>query len=201
MKTLLQRAQSGDADAFAVLFQQHAPALWRTAQAVLQDEYSAADALQETAIKAWRTLPSFAGKSSLSTWLVRILLNTCFDEQRSRQRVIPFEDLSSEECNKPDAEGPPLNIRPFPTVEDAIRKLDTTATLASLNESDRAILVLFYVNDLSLREIAAAMGIAEGAARTRLCRARARFKDAYLKADQAKDDPSVADTPRKELIS
>lgn len=88
VKTLLQRARAGDADAFADLFQSHADGLWRTAMAVLREEQSAADALQETAIKAWRSIPSFQGTSSLGTWLTRILLNTCFDAQRGEGRII-----------------------------------------------------------------------------------------------------------------
>ena len=72
VKTLLQRARSGDDKAFVQIFQECVPALWRTAMGCLHDENDAADALQETTIKAWRSLPSFKGRSDISTWLTRM---------------------------------------------------------------------------------------------------------------------------------
>lgn len=202
VKTLLQRARAGDADAFADLFQSHADGLWRTAMAVLREEQSAADTLQETAIKAWRSIPSFQGTSSLGTWLTRILLNTCFDAQRGEGRIIPFADIACPESPEHANNAQPLNIQPFPGIDRTVSQLDTDTALSALSESDRAILALFYGDDLPLKEVAAALGIAEGAARTRLSRARARFKDAYLKADHAQGDPvRIKNTPIKEAIS
>ncbi len=202
MKTLLQRARAGDADAFAILFQQHAPNLWRTAWAVLQNEQSAADALQETTIKAWQALPSFSGKSSLATWLTRILLNTCFDEQRREHKVIPFADIAKTESDAGPAATQPIHIQPLPGVEDAIQRLDADAVLDQLSEEDRAILALCYGEDLPLREAAAVLGITEGAVRTRLFRARARFKEAYRQADRTADEaPMTIDPSIKEAAS
>ncbi len=202
VKTLLQRARAGDPDAFADLFQSHVDGLWRTAMAVLREEQSAADALQETAIKAWRSIPSFQGSSSLSTWLTRILLNTCFDAQRNQSNIIPFADITCPESPEHANNAQPLNIQPFPGIDRTVSRLDTDAALSALSESDRAILALFYGEDLPLREVAAALGIAEGAARTRLSRARARFKDAYLKADHAQGEPTgIQNSPIKEAIS
>lgn len=181
MADLLALARAGDGDAFARLFQEHAPLLWKTAVAVMRDEDSAADALQETAVKAWRAVPRFDGKSALSTWLTRILLNTCYDELRVRKKVIPFEDIAREA----DAGAAPVTLHgaaPEGPAE-ACARMDVHRALEQLAPDDRLVLSLFYVSDLPVARIAEALGVSEGAVRTRLSRARQRFKETYLRAD------------------
>lgn len=154
--------------------------LWKTAVAVMHDEDGAADALQETAVKAWRAVPRFDGKSALSTWLVRILLNTCYDELRARKKVIPFEDIARET----DA-GTALVALHGAVPEDpaeACARMDVHRALEQLGPDDRLVLSLFYVSDLPVARIAEMLGISEGAVRTRLSRARRRFKETYLRA-------------------
>lgn len=177
MDDLLHQARSGDGDAFAQLFQEHAPMLWKVAASVMDDEDEAADMLQETAIKAWRAIPRFDGKSALSTWLTRILLNRCFDEIRSKRRTIPFSDITQ----AVDAGEARLLVQGSAPagVADACERMDMDATLARLGVSDRLILTLFYVNDLPISEIASVLDASEGAVRTRLARARKRFKGIY----------------------
>ena len=174
VRTLLQRAQAGDDEAFAQHFQSHAQALWKTAMGCLRHDADAADVLQETAIKAWRAIPSFDGRSDVATWLTRILLNACFDELRSRRRLVPLPDQAMDDA--------PLSPRePSPDDEAASARLDVHAVIDRLPFNDRTILTLFYVNDLPIRQVAEVLGISEGAVRTRLTRARARFKELYAR--------------------
>lgn len=183
MKDLLKLAQLGDGDAFARLFQEHAQMLWKTAVSVMGNEDEAADMLQETAVKAWMSIPKFDGKSKLSTWLIRILLNRCFDELRSRKKAIPYAEMPCPE----DAQGAFRAIQS--QAEDGISRqndrMDIDSAMSRLRRNDRLILTLFYVNDMPISEIASALGIAEGAVRTRLARARTRFKQVYTKNDPA----------------
>lgn len=185
MKTLLQRARSGDDEAFAALFQQHAQGLWKTALSVMHDEDQAADMMQETAVKAWRSLPSFDGASALPTWLTRILLNACFDELRRQKRLVPFADV--EEAPGQDAYATASGA-PAGGIDETTR-LDVRAALDRLGDSDRLVLTLFYMNDLGCADIARALDISEGAVRTRLTRARARFKELYAAPEAGQPEP------------
>lgn len=177
VKDLLQRARSGDDEAFAELFQGHAQALWKTALAVMRDEDEAADMLQETAVKAWQSIPLFDGASKLSTWLTRILLNACFDELRSKKRLIPFAEIAN--VAESSDRACVLVGGADDAALDVATHMDVRSALDALGANDRMVLTLFYVNDLSTSDIAEALDISEGAVRTRLTRARTRFKNIY----------------------
>ncbi len=190
MRGLLQRARSGDGKAFAELFQQHAGDLWRTSMGCLRNESDAADALQETALKAWRSLPSFDERSDISTWLTRILLNTCFDALRARKRLIPFADIVEPwEGGTADGRIPNENDAGYidHVASSTIDRLDVESVLAQMSVNDRTMLTLFYVNDMPIKQISEVLGISDGAVRTRLVRARERFKDLYMRSISPED--------------
>lgn len=180
---LLALARLGDGDAFAELFQQQAQMLWKTAVSVMGSENEAADMLQETAIKAWMSVPEFDGKSKLSTWLTRILLNLCFDELRARKKAVSYGEVPCEAA----IGGEPFMMHSSDEDDPQSRceKMDVDSAMKRLGESDRLILTLFYVNDTSIADIASILGISKGAVRTRLTRARARFKQIYAKEENA----------------
>lgn len=190
MKKLLRRARAGDADAFTEIFQSHAQALWKRAFCVMRDEGLAADALQETAIKAWRSMPSFDGKSSLETWLTRILLNTCFDELRSRKKLIPFEDIIQAKEDGLLGDQEPLVSSTTLGEASIVDRMDARSILDEMSAADRSVLMLFYMDDRTIAEIAEILDLSDGAVRTRLSRARSRFKSLYIK-HQLEDEPCV----------
>lgn len=186
MIDLLSRAQQGDDDAFVALFEQHKLALWKAAMAVLGNVDDAADALQETAVKAWRALPRFRGSSDLGTWLTRILLRTCYDELRKRERETPYAPVGQGGFDGQASGGPsrPLLDERRVLVEDAHEAdrdeaLDVRAAVSLLSADDRLLLTFFYVDDYPVRQIAALLNLSEGAVRTRLSRARDKFSAAY----------------------
>lgn len=153
--------------------------------AVLGNADDASDALQETAVKAWRAMPRFGGRSSVGTWFMRILLRTCYDLKRTRNRETPcaiglFEaDIDGTGVWWEPSDGDALagvGAQHRPDADDA---MDVRDALARLTADDRLVLVLFYVNDFPVRRISQIMSVSEGAVRTRLTRARDRFKAAY----------------------
>lgn len=184
-------ARLGDGDAFAELFQQQAQMLWKTAVSVMGNEDEAADMLQETAIKAWISVPGFDGKSKLSTWLTRILLNLCFDELRERKKTVLYDGTS---CEASMDGGPFLAYGSNEgDPQHRCERMDIDSAMRRLGEGDRLILTLFYVNDLPISDISSILGISKGAVRTRLARARARFKQIYAK-EEAKGDAKEENT-------
>lgn len=184
MDDLIQRAQHGDSDAFAALFEQSKQPLWQAAIAVLGDVDDAADALQETAVKAWRAMPRFGGRSGVGTWFMRILLRCCYDIRRKRAHETPVNMAASEfESGATAAVGRPFGESCLVGGEsdqaDRDQALDVRSAMGKLAGADRLVLSLFYVDDMPIRQIALLMDLSEGAVRTRLSRARDRFKAVY----------------------
>jgi RNA polymerase sigma-70 factor (ECF subfamily) len=214
------RAQQGDSEAFIALFEQEKESLWRVAKAVLQRDADAADALQETALKAWKSVSTFQGKSSFNTWLTRILLNTCYDILKKRKQETFFSPQTADCGGEKDSASRVLealaaqnftaqaagqsvlsqhsfNTQTFngaTTSRQSETQMDVQATLARLGEDDRLVLTLFYLNDYSIKQIASLLSVREGTIRVRLSRARERFRSIYLNrsADETDDEQGDA---------
>ena len=190
MDDLIQRARNGDSEAFVALFEHEKQPMWRAAMAVLGNAEDASDALQETAVKAWRAMPRFGGRSAAGTWFMRILLRTCYDLKRTRNRETPcaigfFDaDVDGSGVWWEQADLGALAGASARRVPDRDAGLDVRDALVRLSADDRLALVLFYVNDCPVRQISQIMNVSEGAMRTRLTRARERFKAAYGEAPQ-----------------
>jgi len=92
-RSLVERAQAGDRDAFEMLVRQKVDAVYRTAQAILVNAADAQDATQETFIAAWRGLPRLREPERFAAWLGRITTNACRMSLRHRQTVreIPMD--------------------------------------------------------------------------------------------------------------
>lgn len=196
MDDLIQRARKGDGEAFATLFEHSKQPLWRAAMAVLGNVDDASDALQETAIKAWRAMPRFGGRSAVGTWFMRILLRTCYDFRRTRKHETPcamgvFDiDVEGSDVSWEPPAGQMLAGGVAARDLDREEALDVRDALGRLTADDRLVLVLFYVNDFPVRQISQIMNVSEGAVRTRLSRARDRFKVAYT--DGSSEEAEVA---------
>ena len=187
MNELIQRAQQGDDRAFVQLFERHKLELWKAATAVLNNPDDAADALQDTVLKAWKAFPSFEGRSALGTWLMRILLRACYDIQRKRLREVPHVMDGSDVGKADHRAGVAASawVRGVETSREADRDLvlDVRGVMGRLPADDRQVLALFYLDDYPIRQIALILDISEGAVRTRLSRARDRFKAIYREAN------------------
>src|SRR5918999_6524168 len=91
-RDLLDAARGGDEQAFQHLVESHRPALLAHCYRMLGSLHDAEDALQDTFLRAWRSLGGLQGRSSLRTWLYRIATNACLDALGRRpQRVLPID--------------------------------------------------------------------------------------------------------------
>ncbi len=172
--TLVQSAQRGDLEAFNALIDRYQDLLFRVALRMLGDEDSAADAAQVAWLSAFRKLNEFRG-GRFKTWLVRVLVNTCYDEIRLRHRR---REVALMPGNMQDLE----NDSPFwladtgPGVEEQVetgefnRMIETC--LQSLAPAYRSMLVLVDIEGLSYEEAAIAASVPLGTVRSRLARAR-----------------------------
>lgn len=144
--------------------EQHKTALYRLARSILRNDEDAKDAVGEAVCKAFSALPGLRERNSCKPWLMRITANEAYDILARRRRMVSLEDCGRE----PSV--PPPDSGLWPLVQ-------------ALPDTLRAPVTLFYYDDLSTAEIAAVLGIREGAVRTRLTRGRQLLKEILEKED------------------
>lgn len=173
---LAQRFLAGDASAFDALYQRYYERVYAVARGVLLNSDDAQDAVQETFSLIHRNLGRFSRRSKLGTWIFRIAVNTAIQQSRRtkyRSREAPIIEALDESAPE--------------KLESVADESRVNSALAKLGESDRAILTLFYWDELSLAEIAGSLGCGANAAKTRLYRARERFREAYEASGNGND--------------
>lgn len=166
---LLNRARSGDAEAFGALVKVHTAALYAFLRARSPDAEAAADLTQESFLRAWQSIGQFRGESSFRTWLYRIGLNLAIRETQRRQRMAP------------QAPGPelvdPTAADGFDRLEAEVERGDLKQALSELPEGEQELIHLLYRERLSYEAISALLGLPLGTVKVRLHRARQRLRE------------------------
>ena len=159
---LLEAAQRGDRSAFERLYERHGARMKSIAANLLGSVSDAEDAVQETFLKVHRGAAAFRGGARFSTWVYRILLNSCYDQMRRRKRK-PEMELA------PD--GTPA-ARDLPAAADHPLRLELEDAVARLGERPRTAFLMSAVEGFSHREVAEVLGISETASRSLVFEAR-----------------------------
>jgi RNA polymerase sigma-70 factor (ECF subfamily) len=155
----VERAKHGDMAAFEELTIQHSADAFRLAAAMVGPD-EAADMVQEAFVAAWRTLPTLRDSDRWESWMRSILMNRCRNALRTRSRRPRLVVLDMDR---------PTTAR---EVHEPMREVDARwamqDALAALRPEDRAVIVLHYLADLPLREVAATLGLRLGTVKSRL---------------------------------
>ena len=173
MEDLVEQARSGDREAFASLVAMTSDRMYAIAIRILRDGHLAEDALQGALITAWRQLPTLRDPTRFEAWVRRLLVHACYAEARRRRswtanvRVLPVDGPAS-----PDDT---VSVVDRDALDRAFRRLSI---------EQRAVFVLHHHTGLSLVEIAEALGIPAGTARSRLHYATQTLR-AAIEADAA----------------
>ncbi|MBV8910453.1 MAG: sigma-70 family RNA polymerase sigma factor [Gammaproteobacteria bacterium] len=162
---LVQRACAGDARAFERLYREHAGRVYGLCLRMTRDVHLAEDCTQDTFINAWRALPRFETRSSLSTWLHRIAVNVSLARRGKTSPVEPLSDEAHDGGREKWALETPVEVR---EIESAI---------AALPDGARDALVLHALYGYSHGEAAQMLGIAEGTCKAQLHRARKLLRE------------------------
>jgi RNA polymerase sigma-70 factor (ECF subfamily) len=189
---LAARAADGDDVAFEHIMRRHNRLLFRTARSILKSDAEAEDALQEAYLRAWRALGSFRSEARLSTWLVRIVINEALGRLRRRgAQVLAFDatidlaDVTLEDV----MEGNPDDRPDRAAMRSEVRAL-MEACIDTLPEAFRTVFMLRAVEEMSVEEVSAALGLPQATVRTRFFRARGLLREGL-----ARDiDHALADT-------
>ncbi|HXK09341.1 MAG TPA: sigma-70 family RNA polymerase sigma factor [Vicinamibacteria bacterium] len=178
-RALVEACRRGEASAFEELYRQHGGRMKSVAMNLLGNTSDAEDAVQEAFLKLYRGLPAFRGGSLLSTWLYRILVNTCRDlgRRRARSPEVPEEAV--------DGAAAPSRERGAPAVDQTLR-LTLERLLLRLDPLPRTVFVLFEIEGFKHREIALILGIPEGTSRYALFEAKKALQTAILTSRRAR---------------
>ena len=180
---LVEAARAGNGAAFEAIMRRHNRLLFRTARAILKDEAEAEDAVQEAYIKAFSKLSTFAGKASLSTWLVRITVNEALSRRRGGSRrfeMDEFDELQDLGAEKGGSALGAADQRDTPescAARGEIRRLIEQA-IDELPQHFRTVFVLRAVEEFSVAETASCLDIPQDTVKTRFHRAKQALRQA-----------------------
>ncbi len=168
-KLLILNLKRGREEAYRQLIEEYGNRLLRTCYLILKDREEAEDVVQETFIKVFKKIDTFKEKSGLYTWIYAIALNLSRDRMRMKQDMLELKD---EWIGNDDVES---------QVEINIDKELLRKEIFEMNSLYREVLVLFYFEALSIKEISNLLNEKEGTIKSRLSRGRNLLKESLLK--------------------
>lgn len=194
---LVAKTLAGDTRALTTLMRLHHRTLYRTARAILRDDAEAEDAVQDAFLQAFRALASFRGDSKLSTWLVRIAANEALMRLRRNAKAAARTDVEPDELVSREA-GPEVSAQ-----GRELRQV-LEAHIGALPDGYRTVFMKRAIEELSVEETAAALGIPEATVRTRYFRARNLLSQAmtrYVGGRSSLDTPLlITEEDRARLV-
>lgn len=145
-----------DRELFIREIEAHSGMMYRVAYTILRNDDACRDALQDAALKAWEKRNTLREEQFFRTWVTRILINTCYDTQRKRRRLVSLDDIPEPSIAPPD---PSLSL-----------------ALQSLPPKLRLPLVLCYSEGMSYEEIAKTLHLPVSTVRGRIHRAKGELR-------------------------
>lgn len=145
-----------DREFFIREIEAHSGMMYRVAYTILRNDDACRDALQDAALKAWEKRNTLREEAFFRTWVTRILINTCYDTQRKRRRLVSLDEIPEPSIAPPD---PSLSL-----------------ALHSLPPKLRLPLVLCYSEGMSYEEIAQTLHLPVSTVRGRIHRAKGELR-------------------------
>lgn len=166
----IDRVLEGDHSAFAALVDQYKHLVFTLAMQMVKHQEEAEEVSQDTFIKVFKSLRSYKGDSKFSTWIYRVAYNTCLDrikKNKRKQQTYTIDEMTENQIQ--DTENA-LDI-----MEQEEKKQAITKCMDSLNPDDRALMTLFYFEELSLDEIGKVLNLKPNNVKVKLFRSRKRL--------------------------
>jgi len=165
------RLREGDLDALGELYEQYKASIFRTALAITRDRGAAEDILQESFLRLFTHAEQIRTEVPVGPWLYRVAVNLSYTWAKRRQRWCrPLSVVL-------DRLAAPLHLLPERLVESLEVRESVQQAIARLPLGHRAVVVLFYLEELSLSEIAEVLEVPEGTVKSRLHYARKSLKE------------------------
>jgi RNA polymerase sigma-70 factor, ECF subfamily len=178
----IARTLEGDLDAFNKLVVKYERLAYSVAYRMLQSEEAAADAVQESFIKAFRALPSLKS-GAFKSWLMRIVVNTCYDVLRVKKRYT-LESIADDPIYDEGDSTTRQLVDSHESPHDFVERMELGEQielgLRALSPDQRLMVALYDIHGHSYEEISVITGLPLGTIKSRLSRARARLRDFLL---------------------
>ena len=173
----IKKTLDGDSASFGFLVDKYQNMVFTLAIKMLKHREDSEEVSQDAFIKAYKSLSRFNGESKFSTWLYRIAYNTCLDRIKKNSKFINDVELNEVTSNE---------VFQASTVFDSLEKKERSVIIQEcmnkLPEDERAIIHLFYFEELSLKEIIEVVSISEGNLKMKLYRARKKLFSIFKKS-------------------
>lgn len=163
---LVEKAKAGDKNAFMVLLDTMKLQLYRTALVKLGNEHDALDAVQEALYKAFSNIKNLRETCFFKTWLIRILMNECYNIQQYKRRIVPFDSSLHQSEHQQE--------------NKTVHSIDIQNLTAKLDDIYKEIIDLRYNHDLKFEDIAIILDIPVGTVKSRLNRAHKLLREQLL---------------------
>lgn len=179
---IVLRARDGDHGAFRVLVQRHESRVYALAMRILRDPEWAQDAVQESFLKAYRSIRKFEGRAAFGTWMYRLTYNQCLDMRRADKSGRYSEWDEERTAVSDDSESPVHDLSstirsPGEELERGELREQLEKAIETLPEAIRETLVLREIDGLPYGEIAERLQIPKGTVMSRLFHARKRLQE------------------------
>ena len=155
----VKKAIKGNRSSFEKLILAHKLIMYRVSRTILSRDEDCADAIQEAILKAFQNIHTLREPRYFKTWLIRILLNECYQLHRKRKNLISIDEL----------------LEPI-SQENGYEKIEIEQLLDVLPSEEKQLLKLFYIEDLSIHDLALILDIPENTVKTKLRRAREKMQ-------------------------
>lgn len=160
MINLVKKAQENDAEAFIELMEMHKINMYKVAKSYLRNEEDAADAVADTILTCFEKIQDLRESKYFKTWMIRILINTCNDMLKQKNRNFLMEEYVE-----------------IPVEDKGRQNVEFFETLNKIDQKYRVVLILYYVEGFSVKEIADLLEIKETTVKARLQRGRKRYAE------------------------
>jgi len=166
----IEKILAGDTQVYSVLVDRYKDMVFSLALKMLRNREEAEEVAQDAFIKAYKKLNKFKGDSKFSTWLYKVVYNTCLDRIKKLKReisVVPMEEITERQLKTVD------NALDLMEKQERTEMIQKCLNLLSADES--ALLNLFYFDELSLQEISKITGIGRNNLKVKLFRSRKKL--------------------------
>lgn len=173
MEELIEKAKKGDKDSFTKLMMTVEKELYHVAKARLKNDDDVYDAIQETTIIAYKNIEKLKENQYFKTWIIRILINetNLIYKRNKKINLIPFEEIMNVQKNNSQS------------IENADVKLDFNFICNKLKEEDRTIIILYYMDRFTDREIGKILNLKVNTVKTKRMRAIQKIKNILEKRE------------------
>jgi RNA polymerase sigma-70 factor (ECF subfamily) len=180
-----QRIAAGDRDELRLLMRRYNQRLYRTARSILKDDAEAEDAVQESYLRAYQAMGDFRGGATLSTWLVRIVVNEAIGRVRKRTRRAELIQLDGTMEPESDTVEQSMGVTSPEQPEHVALRAETRRLLEAkidlLPDAFRTVFLLRAVEEMTVEEAATCLDIPPATVRTRYFRAKGLLRESLAR--------------------